>query len=94
MADFFLSAFADEAGGGILSQIEALKANGFTHIEPRGLDDGNISDYTAEQAMALKRVLDDNEIGVSSIGSRFGKIEIKIFCEFYAIVVSVGNSFL
>lgn len=76
MADFLLSAFADEAGGGILSQIEALKANGFTHIEPRGLDDGNISDYTAEQAKALKRVLDDNEIRVSSIGSRFGKIEI------------------
>ncbi|HZK21928.1 MAG TPA: TIM barrel protein [Oscillospiraceae bacterium] len=76
MADFLLSAFADEAGGGILSQIEALKANGFTHIEPRGLDDGNISDYTAEQAKALKKVLNDNEIGVSSIGSRFGKIEI------------------
>lgn len=33
MADFLLSAFADEAGGGILSQIEALKANGFTHRE-------------------------------------------------------------
>lgn len=76
MAKFLLSAFADEAGGGILDQIDALKANRFTHIEPRGLDEGNISSYTPEQAKALKKILDDNGIGVSSIGSRFGKIEI------------------
>lgn len=76
MANFLLSAFADEAGGGILEQIAALKANRLTHIEPRGLDGGNISDYTPEQAKALKKVLDDNQIGVSAIGSRFGKIEI------------------
>ena len=28
MAEFIFSAFADEAGGGLLHQIEALKANG------------------------------------------------------------------
>lgn len=77
MANFILSAFADEAGGGILSQIDALKANGLTHIEPRGLDEGNISQFTAEQAKNLKKVLDENGIGVSSIGSYFGKIEIR-----------------
>ncbi|NMP37155.1 MAG: sugar phosphate isomerase/epimerase [Clostridiales bacterium] len=76
MAKFLLSAFADEAGGGIADQIEALKANGFTHIEPRGLDLGNISDYTPEEAVELKKILDDNGIGVSSIGSPYGKIEI------------------
>ena len=57
MAEFLLSAFADEAGGGILDQIAALKANGLTHIEPRGLDEGNISNFTADQAKALKKVL-------------------------------------
>ena len=77
MAEFLLSAFADEAGGGILNQIDALKANGLTHIEPRGLDEGNISDFTAEQAKKVKKILDENGIGVSSIGSRFGKINIK-----------------
>ena len=77
MANFILSAFADEAGGGILSQIDALKANGLTHIEPRGLDEGNISSFSSEQAKALKKVLDENGIGVSSIGSYFGKIEIR-----------------
>ena len=77
MAEFLLSAFADEAGGGILDQIDALKANGLTHIEPRGLDEGNISNFTADQAKALKKVLDDHGVGVSSIGSHFGKINIK-----------------
>lgn len=77
MADFIFSAFADEAGGGLLSQIDALKANGITHIELRGLDEGNISNFTAEQAKNVKKILDDNGIGVSSIGSHFGKINIK-----------------
>lgn len=76
MAHFLLSAFADEAGGGLLSQIDALKANGLTHIEPRGLDDGNVSDLTAEQAKKVRKILDENGIGVSAVGSRFGKIEI------------------
>ena len=73
---FYLSAFADEAGGGIQEQIAALKAHGMTHIEPRGLDYGNISLYTVEQAKELRKILDDNGIGVSAIGSHYGKIEI------------------
>lgn len=76
MANFLLSAFADEAGGGLMSQIEALKANGFTHIEPRGLDEGNVSDITPEQAKNVRKVLDEHNIGVSAVGSRFGKIKI------------------
>ena len=76
MAKFYLSGFADEAGNKIKEQIEALKAHGMTHIEPRGLDLGNVSFYTAEQAKELKKVLDDNGISVSSMGSCFGKIEI------------------
>ncbi len=76
MATFKLSAFADEAGGGIHSQIEALKDFGMTHIEPRGLDHGNISLYSVEQAKELKKILDDADIKVSSIGSHYGKIKI------------------
>ncbi len=73
---FYLSAFADEAGNTIAEQIDALKAHKMTHIEPRGLDYGNISAYTAEQAKELKKTLDDNGIGVSALGSPYGKIEI------------------
>ena len=76
MATFYLSAFADEAGGGIKDQIEALKAHGMTHIEPRGLDEGNISLYTEEQAKKLKEILDENDIKISAIGSHYGKIKI------------------
>ncbi len=73
---FYLSAFADEAGNTIAEQIDALKAHKMTHIEPRGLDYGNISVYTVEQAKELKKILDDNGIGVSALGSPYGKIEI------------------
>ncbi|MBQ6838372.1 MAG: sugar phosphate isomerase/epimerase, partial [Clostridia bacterium] len=45
-------------------------------IEPRGLDEGNISLYSVAQAKELKKILDDNGIGVSAIGSHYGKIEI------------------
>lgn len=77
MANFILSAFADEADSCLAGQIKALKANNITHIEPRGLDLGNISTYTAEQCRELKKVLDDNGIAVSSIGSPYGKIKIR-----------------
>lgn len=77
MAEFVLSAFADEAGGGLLSQIRALKENGFTHIEPRGLDYGNISDYSEADCREMRMILDYHGIGISAIGSPFGKINIE-----------------
>ena len=77
MAEFILSAFAYEAGGGIDEQIKALKENGITHIEPRGLDEGNISVFNSEQAKRVHEVLAANGIGVSSIGSHYGKIGIR-----------------
>lgn len=77
MAEFILSAFADEGGNTIYEQIDALKANSITHIEPRGIDGVNIADYSSAQTKELKKILDDNGIGVSSIGSPFGKIQLK-----------------
>lgn len=77
MAEFILSAFADESGKTLHEQIKALKDNNLTHIEPRGIDGVNISDYTSEMAKELKKILDENGIGVSSVGSPFGKIGIK-----------------
>lgn len=76
MANFLLSAFADEGGSTIEEQIDALKANGIDHIEPRGINGVNIADFTSEMAKELKKRLDDAGIGVSSMGSPFGKIEI------------------
>ncbi|MCD7827776.1 MAG: sugar phosphate isomerase/epimerase, partial [Clostridiales bacterium] len=76
MAEFILSAFADEGGKTIDEQIEALKANKLTAIEPRGINGVNISDFTNEDAKKLKKKLDDNNIIVSALGSPFGKIKI------------------
>lgn len=77
MAEFLLSAFADEGGKTIEEQIKALKDNNLTHIEPRGINGVNISDFTADMAKELRKTLDDSGIGVSAIGSPFGKIGIK-----------------
>ena len=76
MAEFVLSAFADEGGKTIEEQIKALKTNGLTHIEPRGINGVNFSTYSVEEAKELRKILDDNGIGVSALGSPFGKIEI------------------
>lgn len=74
MARFLFSAFADEASKDIHEQIAACKENGITHIELRGVGGKNISDFSVEEAKELKKILDDNGIGVSSIGSHYGKI--------------------
>lgn len=77
MAQFLLSAFADEGGKTLAEQIKALKDNELTHIEPRGIDGVNISDYTSDMAKEMRKILDENGIGVSAIGSPFGKIGIR-----------------
>jgi len=76
MARFLFSAFSDEAAGGLEGQIAACKANGITHMELRGIDGKNISDFTAEEAKALKKKLDAAGMKVSSIGSHYGKLDI------------------
>lgn len=76
MAEFMLSAFADEGGKTLEEQVAALKANGLTHMEPRGINGVNFSDFMPDEAKEMKKVLDDNGIGVSALGSPFGKIKI------------------
>ncbi len=76
MAKFLFSAFADEASPDILEQIAACKANGIEYIELRNVNGKNISNFTVDEAKDLKKLLDDNGIKVSSIGSHYGKIEI------------------
>lgn len=73
MAHFKFSAFADEACNTLDGQIAACKANGLQAIELRGIDGDNISDITVEEAKAIKKKLDAAGIGVSSLGSKYGK---------------------
>ncbi len=76
MGKIILSAFADEYSPELNKQVEMLKEHGVPMIEPRFIDGKNISDFTEEEAKELRAVLDKNGIGVSSIGSPIGKIEL------------------
>lgn len=71
-----LCAFADEADPTLDGQIEALKANGISLLEIRGVDGKNISAVTPAEAKEIKNKLDANGISTWSIGSPAGKIKI------------------
>ena len=75
MNGFSISAFADEYSADINVQIRALKDNGVTLIEPRGVFGKNISELTEEEAEKLALLLNDADIGISAIGSPAGKAD-------------------
>lgn len=76
MKNFILSAFADEAGAPVEEQVAALRDNGFTHLEIRGIGDKNVTKLTPEETKELKKQLDDSGIAVWSIGSPLGKTSV------------------
>ena len=71
-----LCAFADEADPMLDGQIEAMKANGISLLEIRGVNKKNISAVTVDEAKEIKSMLADNDISVWSLGSPAGKIKI------------------
>ena len=75
--NFKLAAFADEADGRISEQIKAMTENGIEYLEIRGVDGKNVSDVTLKEAEKIRKKLDVHGISVWSVGSPFGKIEIK-----------------
>ena len=76
MAEFVLSAFADEAGDSLDEQIAALVGNGIRYIEPRNIDRVGVLNHTEESLAAIKAKLDENGIKVGSLGSPIGKYDI------------------
>ena len=76
MADWIISAFADEAAASLKGQIEALHDNGIDHIELRFIDGKNIADFTRSEAIEIKNQLDADGIAASAIGSPIGKINL------------------
>jgi len=73
MARFILSAFADEASSVFDEQLRVLQEEGIALVELRGADGKNCADLTLEEAAALKVKLDAAGIGLSALGSPFGK---------------------
>lgn len=76
MAEFLLSAFADEAAPDLEGQIRALKRNGIAQMEIRNVDGRCIIDYSDRELEKIGKTLSENGIAVSSIGSPIGKIGI------------------
>ena len=76
MNDFILSAFADEAGESLAAQIAALKRNGLSHVEIRGVDGRPVIDWPEDKLRQIADTLKQNGVVVSSLGSPIGKIGI------------------
>ena len=77
MAEFFFSAFADEAADDLKGQIAALKRNGIGYIEPRFVDKKGILALTEDELRAMKKELDAAGFKVGSLGSPIGKYPIE-----------------
>ena len=75
MAEFLISAFADETSTDPDHQIAALKRNGLRMIEPRNIG-GGIVDRTDAELDAFADKLDRAGIGMSALGSPIGKYDI------------------
>lgn len=74
MANYLLSAFADEYSKDLDTQLAMLAKEGVSYIEPRFVDGKNISSLSLGEIAKIKKKLDACGIGVSSIGSPLGKI--------------------
>lgn len=74
---FYISAFSDEYSPSLFGQLEGLKKHGIGFMEIRGVDGKNISELTSNEAREIRNKLDEGGVRVSSIGSPFGKINIK-----------------
>ena len=76
MNKLILSAFADEYADDLKAQCEALNDFGIEYVELRGVNGKNVSVLTEGEVKEAKKILDDFDIKVSSIGSPLGKIDI------------------
>ena len=77
MAQYQLSAFADEADKMLSAQLKAMEDNHIALIELRGVDGKSCTELTDEEAREVKRKLDDAGAALSSLGSPYGKYPIE-----------------
>ena len=73
---FKIAAFADESSPILSGQIDALKRNGFDHLEIRNINGKNVSDLTLAEAREIAARLGDQGLSVKSLGSPIGKIPV------------------
>lgn len=73
---FKTAAFADESSASLEGQIEALKRNGISLLEIRGIGDKKVPDLDVSEVKSIRRALDCEGISVWSLASLIGKVEI------------------
>lgn len=76
MANFIISAFADEYDACFDEQLKALSMLGIGNIEIRHVDGKNVSVLDMSEVKAARAALDRAGISVSAIGSPIGKIKL------------------
>lgn len=73
---FTLSGFADEIDPDLEIQLDLLEELGIDYFDLRGVDDTNVLDLRDDDLERIRDAIDARGIGVSSIGSPIGKIDI------------------
>ena len=71
-----LSAFADEVTDDFLGQVKYLVKERVGYIEPRFIDKKNIMDLTRDELNDARKLMQDNGLEVSAIGSPIGKVRL------------------
>lgn len=79
MAHFIFSAFCDESGEATIGgQMAACQKNGITDMELRGFGKAlNINKLSVREAREMKEEIDREGMRVASVGSGYGKINIR-----------------
>lgn len=73
-----LAAFSDEASNSLLGQIDALKRNSIGLMELRSIEKKNVSEFSDSERRSYAQILKGEGIGVWSIGSPLGKVDIDV----------------
>ncbi len=71
-----LAAFSDEADSSLKGQIKALKENGLSLMEVRGINGKSVINFTVEEAKDYQKEMRDEGVSAWSIGSPLGKVNI------------------
>ena len=76
MGKLILSAFADEYDRNFEEQLKALNSFEIEYLEPRFINEKNISELERNEVAEVKKMLAYYGIKISSIGSPLGKIKL------------------
>lgn len=71
-----LTGFADEISPDLEEQLDVLESENIRYLELRGVWGKNVLQLTEEELSGIKERLSQRGVGVSSIGSPIGKIQI------------------